>query len=267
MSDLSAAERYNMKKSKYLKAGLIAVFLLLTGIIYSCQRSGKEQPDSLLGTPLDTEDISLIESKDSAKDSEVKTTKSENIAKDSETAEINSKDIDKTVAEDTGKTEETAEQGNQISYVHICGAVVNPGVYEVKQETRIFEVIKLAGGFTEKAEENYINQAASVKDGEQIYIPTEEEVKEGSIKVPVDTSGAGETVTDNTQASKDNKININSAAKEELMTLPGIGEAKADSILDYRTTHGDFQSIEEVMNIVGIKEAVFNKMKDMIVVK
>lgn len=225
-----------MKKIKYLKAVLIAVVLVLTGIIYSCQRVGKEQPDSTLGTPLTTEEIKQTDA----------------LIDLPENTDIEKEDI-------TGKPKDAS------CYVHICGAVKRPGVYEVSPGTRIFEVIGKAGGFTKEADEAYINQAASVSDGQQVYIPTKEEVIKGEPKASADnkTPGGSEHLRSNPDSK--GKVNINTATKEELCTLPGIGEAKAGSIIDYRTNHGSFRSIEELKKIDGIKNAVYNKIKDLIV--
>ncbi|SHO51275.1 helix-hairpin-helix domain-containing protein [Anaerocolumna xylanovorans] len=227
-----------MKKYKYLKAGLIAVFLVLTGIIYSCQRNGKEQLDSTLGTPLTAE-------------------------------ETKQTDAPTNLPEDTDKEKEeiTGTPKEEKCYVHICGEVKKPGVYEVSKEARIFEIVDLAGGFTKEADKDYINQAASIEDGQQIYIPAKEEVLKGEKAKAADSGknpGSGQT-RDNTGNSGKINININTAAKEELCSLPGIGEAKADSIIDYRTNHGRFQSIEELKEIDGIKDGVYNKIKDRII--
>ncbi len=224
-----------MKKFKYLKAGLIAVFLVLTGIIYSCQRIGKEQSDSTLGTPLAAEETKQADALiDLPKDSDSK-----------------NEDI-------------TVTRVVETYYVHICGAVKKPGVYEVSPGARIFEVVEMAGGFTKEAAEDYVNQAASIEDGQQVYIPAEDEVLNGEFgdKETLAGSGQAQTGTDN-----NGKININTATKDELCTLPGIGDAKADSIINYRTDHGKFQSIEELKEINGIKDAVYNKIKDRIVIK
>ncbi|MGN6711907.1 helix-hairpin-helix domain-containing protein [Anaerocolumna jejuensis] len=241
-----------MKKIKYLKAGLIAVFLVLTGIIYSCQRGGNEQPDSALGTPLTAEETKQEDTlADLPKDTNIK--------------------------EDTDIKEDkvTAAKKEEKYFVHICGAVKKPGVYEVSQETRIFEVVSIAGGFTKEADEDYINQAVSIEDGQQIYIPTKAEVKKekagesGNMKKVSGklSQASGRLGQAQNDAGSTDKININSATKEELCTLPGIGEAKAGSIIEYRTSHGGFQSIEELKEIDGIKDAVFNKIKDSIVSK
>jgi len=129
------------------------------------------------------------------------------------------------------------------------------------------DVIVLAGGLTEDAAGDFTNQASLLEDGQQIYIPTLDEVKE---KTPLEFV-TGEPLPDkknNNNTDKSNGIvNINTASLEELMTLSGIGQAKAKSIVDYRETHNGFQSIEEIKNIVGIKDAVYNKIKDSISVK
>ena len=137
-------------------------------------------------------------------------------------------------------------------YVYVCGAVNAPGVYELKEGARVYEAIQLAGGLTEAAAADAVNQARIVTDGEQIRVPTVEEAQSRGAGV------AGEV----TEGTENNKININTAGKEELMTLTGIGEAKAESIMDYREKNGSFKSVEELMQIEGIKEGVFNKIKD-----
>lgn len=170
-------------------------------------------------------------------------------------------DVDSALAEnaDSGSGEDEPEGGNDTAatvFVYVCGAVNAPGVYELAAGARVFEAVALAGGMTEEASAESVNQARSVTDGEQIYVPTADEAK-------AQGTGVGEnTVTEGT----DKKININTAGKEELMTLTGIGEAKAQSILDYREEHGGFGSIEELMQIEGIKEGVFNKIKQDIMI-
>ena len=137
--------------------------------------------------------------------------------------------------------------------VYVCGHVQTPGVYTLPEGSRIYDAFVLAGGFTESAATEYWNQARVLADGEMIYVPSKEEVKDRRF----DDEDTGET-------SKSDKININTASKEELMTLPGIGETKALSILAYRQENGPFSSLEELKNVEGIKEAVFSKVKDLI---
>ncbi|WP_454970799.1 helix-hairpin-helix domain-containing protein [Dorea sp.] len=160
------------------------------------------------------------------------------------------------------KDQQTDREKLQICYVHICGAVKQPGVYELTADSRLFEAIQMAGGLTEEAADQVLNQAELIEDGSRIYVPTKEEVKAGM--------DIGDTLTQNEDnaekagSTSDGKVDINTAEKNELMTLPGIGEAKADAIVRYREEHGTFQKIEDLMEVEGIKEGVFQKVKDQI---
>ena len=162
-------------------------------------------------------------------------------------------------------------------YVHICGAVKQPGVYTVDTDARIYEVVALAGGFREDACTEYLNQAASIIDGSQIRIPTLEEAKaleeqgiQGTGTV-TDTSVYGSATSSAAAASSgmksdslDTLVNLNTASIEQLCTLPGIGNTKAASIIAYREQTGGFQNIEELLNVDGIKTGTFQKLKDKI---
>lgn len=141
--------------------------------------------------------------------------------------------------------------------VHVCGQVKNPGVYTLAKGARISDAITAAGGLTKEAAGDFINQAQKLEDEQQVYVPSEEEAKESPKEVQQET---------NNDSHSENKglININQATREELMTLPGIGEAKADMIINYREEHGRFATIEEIKNISGIKDGVFNKICDLI---
>lgn len=142
--------------------------------------------------------------------------------------------------------------------VHVCGAVVSPGVYLIEDGARVVQAIEAAGGVCDDAMQDYLNLAETVKDGGKIYVPTKEEVLTGDVQAGTDNTAAGETVL---------CVNINTATKSELMQLPGIGESKADSIIAYREEHGYFKSAEDIMLINGIKEAVYSRIKDYIKVK
>lgn len=148
--------------------------------------------------------------------------------------------------------------------VYVCGAVNCAGVYYVPQGAIKETAVSMAGGFRADADETYINLAQPVSGGERIYIPTKEETE--GMTFP-DTEVSGDPVVDmpGTEKTDSGKININTATKEELMTLPGIGESKADAIIAYREAQGKFQSTDELMNISGIKEGVYNKIKDLII--
>ena len=139
-------------------------------------------------------------------------------------------------------------------YIHVCGEVKKPGVYTFSTEPRVVEAVKKAGGFTGKADRFSINQAEKITDGTQLVIPVKgkkESRKKAENAGSIDQSG---------------KVNLNTASKEELMTLSGIGESKAAQILSYREENGAFQKIEDIMNISGIKEGIFNRIKNQIVV-
>lgn len=143
-------------------------------------------------------------------------------------------------------------------FVDVCGAVANPGVYELDADSRVFHAIDAAGGFLKEAASEYVNRAKSISDGEQVYIPTREEVQQQSLPA---LSGAG--VNDQADA----KVNLNTADKEQLMTLSGIGESKAEAILAYREESGGFQTVEDILNVPGIKEGTLAKIKDDIAVE
>lgn len=142
-------------------------------------------------------------------------------------------------------------------YVYVCGEVARPGVYELEAGSRLYAAIRAAGGMTEAADDDYLNQAESLQDGQQIYVPSREET-ETSKEI---LGGTGDM-----REEKSDKVNLNTAGKEELMTLPGIGEAKAESIIRYREEQGGFQSPKDLMKIEGIKTGVFNKIKEQVTV-
>lgn len=146
------------------------------------------------------------------------------------------------------------KQGNV--YVHITGAVKKPGVYIFDEPPRVIEVVEEAGGFTKDAVKSGVNQAEIVEDGVQIVITSKRDAKKKAQSGKA--GGTGEP------SAEDSRIDLNTATKEELMTLPGIGESKAVSIVAYRETNGNFKKIEDVMNITGIKDGIFEKIKDRI---
>lgn len=138
-------------------------------------------------------------------------------------------------------------------YVHVCGAVQSPGVYELPETARVCDAVFMAGGITADGDTDYINQAATLTDGERVYIPYREELAQLTEEEYLAGQKAGTASV---------KVNINTADAEELMTLNGIGEARAKSIISFREAKGPFSSIEEIMNISGIKAAAFERIKD-----
>lgn len=147
-------------------------------------------------------------------------------------------------------------------YVYICGEVANPGVYELSEDSRIYEAVDAAGGFTENAARESINLASKVSDGMQITIYNKEE----AASLPAGGTSAGKNSGQDQMLGSSSLVNLNTATKEELMTLKGIGESKAEDIIRYREKSGGFKKIEDIMKISGIKEAGFQKIKDSITV-
>ena len=145
----------------------------------------------------------------------------------------------------------TKDDSNTDIYVHICGAVINPGVYQVPAGTRVYQALELAGGSSDDAYLSGINLADKLADGQKVYIPAEGENAEGILSID---SGDVQSVM----------ININTASEAELMTLPGIGQSRAKDIINYRVKNGLFESIDDIMKVSGIKEAAFEKIKDLI---
>jgi len=148
----------------------------------------------------------------------------------------------------------------KIIYVHIDGAVIIPGIKEVEEGTRIFELIEIAGGLAEDADISKINLASVLKDEQKIIVPyiVKEEV--------INNSSSNTTSAKSTKANKSQlPININYATFEEFQLLNGIGPSMAQKIIDYREENGFFNSIEDIKNVSGIGEAKFNKIKDDIV--
>jgi competence protein ComEA len=154
-------------------------------------------------------------------------------------------------------------------YIYVCGAVRQPGVYPISSGMRVYEAIALAGGFSEEADEQWLNQAEMVQDSQRLYVYTKEEtqqLEEAGVTIDSADTASAAVQTQPTSDNTNGKININTADKETLMTLPGIGESRADAVIQYRQEHGAFFSIEEIQNISGIKNAVFSKLKDLITV-
>ena len=208
------------------------------------------------------------------------------------------------VADDGARQDSTGGNAQQSAtcFVHIYGAVVNPGVYELQEGSRIYQAVSAADGFAEEACQDYVNQARQVSDGMKIWIPTEKEPAKlltssgdgkggtdglggssaGTVNVsgPYGDSAGIETVnaqtanTDSVGAGADpgagtagsGLVNINTATVEQLCTLNGIGESRAKTIIAYREAHGNFAKKEDIMKVTGIKESSYAKIKDQITV-
>lgn len=195
-----------------------------------------------------------------------------------------SEGISKKKAEITESDQSLAMQQSvsQTIYVDVCGAVVNPGVYKLSSDSRVFQAIEKAGGYLPGAAASYLNRARSLYDGQQIYVPTQEEVDSKTIPLTQDETaqdGVVQEGTAQTGTAADNtadgtgttqagqRINLNTADVSQLSTLTGVGESKALAIIAYREENGPFTSIEDIMNVPGIKEGTYEKIKDKIAIE
>ena len=195
-----------------------------------------------------------------------------------------SEGISKKKAEITESDQSSAIQQpvSRTIYVDVCGAVVNPGVYELSSDSRVFQAIEKAGGYLPGAAASYLNRARSLYDGQQIYVPTQEEVDSQTIPLTQDetaqdgvvqegtaqTGTAADNTADGTETTQaGQRINLNTADVSQLSTLTGVGESKAMAIIAYREENGPFTSIEDIMNVPGIKEGTYEKIKDKIAIE
>ncbi len=172
--------------------------------------------------------------------------------------------------EDSGKEieiPETVDNELPVSVVvYVCGAVVNPGVYELSEGSRIDDAVTAAGGFSEDADRTYVNLAARLSDGSKLQIPTLSETSDETLAKEINSFDAEDNGSKSGASDEGGLININTASQTELATLPGIGEGIAGKIIKYRDENGSFKSIEDIMKVSGIKDKLFSKIKDQITV-
>lgn len=156
---------------------------------------------------------------------------------------------------------------NENIIVHVSGAVNKEGIVELKNNSRIIDAIDKAGGLKDEADITNINLAYIIEDGMKIHIPSKEE-KESTIIVEsnIDSGTVGQSNEIKSNNNKKLKININTATKTDLETLPGIGESTALKIIEYRKKKGKFKLIEDIKQVNGIGENKFNKIKELITV-
>lgn len=226
-------------KKNYFYTGITIGFFLIAGVCYSCSYKAKEESAAFVSSLENSKDGKTQDQALKGDDSQEETLQEVNLIRD-----------------------ETTDLEQAYLYAHICGAVVMPGVYQAKSNARLIDLIELAGGLREDAAEDYINQAQGVKDGQRIYIPTREEIRELSVSAYIE----GDKSSQETSKEAAAKININEAGEEELMSLSGVGQSKASSIIKYRNENGNFKAIEELMNIPGIKEGLFNQISSYITI-
>ena len=188
------------------------------------------------------------------------------------------------VTPDDSTSEDVDAKENKPLYVEVKGAVLNPGVFAVSDENIINDVIAMAGGFTDNAYTANINLSKRVTDELVIYVYTDSEYQKNNSNdnsskkednsytidkyidssVSIITSSSSDNVSNSSESGS--LININTASSEQLTTLPGIGDAKANNIIAYRTEVGYFKTIEELKNVNGIGDATFEQLKSLITV-
>lgn len=167
-------------------------------------------------------------------------------------SDLSSEDTSEDATDSADTTEET-EKKTEI-YVQISGAVADPGVYTFPADSRVYELIEAAGGLLPEAYDVSLNQAERLSDGQKIHVYTKEEAAEGLVP------------TEESSSTSDGKVNINTASTEELTSLKGIGQTRAESIVAYRQEHGAFAAVEDLKAVSGIGDATYQKIADAITV-
>lgn len=162
------------------------------------------------------------------------------------------------------------------AFVDIKGQVLNPGVYKINKNTKVIDVINMAGGLLETSDTSKINLAKKVKDEMVIIIYSVEEIKKSEIKeIKIDYSFNDAVINEKDIISNEDKVNdissvenklvnINTCTKEDLLSLSGIGESKAEAIIAYREENGSFKTIEDLLNVSGIGNSIYEKIKNYI---
>lgn len=208
------------KKDKIIYGLIVAVVILLANFIYTND----------VGSFFDNENrISLID-QDKLEDNKI-----------DDSLDLENESIDKSIKK-----------------VHISGEINNPGVYEIRDEQRLEDLIKEAGGLTNEADDRNLNLAQRLEDQMKIYIPN---INEENLLENTDRNQEALPVS-NTASSL---VNINTANKDELMSLPNIGDKRAEAIIEYRKTQ-KFEKIEDIKNVTGIGEKYYEALKDLITV-
>lgn len=159
-------------------------------------------------------------------------------------------------SQDDAEEDQDAESAETFLYVHVTGAVTKPGLYEMPQGSRVKDAVDAAGGFSKDAQQESVNLARLLSDGEQVVVASK------SAAAPSSSSASSSPST----SAQGGKVNINSANAEQLMEIDGIGEATAAKIIAYREENGPFKSIEDIKDVSGIGDKKFESMKDSITV-
>lgn len=192
---------------------------------------------------------------------------------------ISGETLDESLADASSVDETVLDSGLSATiYVDVDGAVLQPGVYSLPDNARVFDAVDAAGGLLPEACSEILNQAEHVSDGQKLYIMTKEEwevQKElGGLQEWTGTQeGTGKQGQNGTQGTQkqaeqdDELVDLNRATEGELCTLPGIGQTRAQAIIAYREVSGGFRSIDEIQNVSGIKSGTYEKIKNKIKVQ
>ena len=159
-----------------------------------------------------------------------------------------------------------ADPGAGLVVVHVVGAVLRPGVYSLPVGSRVADAVAAAGGNTGNAAPNAVNLARVLADGEQIYLPTADEASATASAAGMIGGTAGGVTAGGGGAAATGKVDLNRATAADLDTLPGIGPATAQKIVDDRTANGPFKTVEDLMRVSGIGEKKFDALKDLVTV-
>ncbi len=250
----------------YGKKKINIVLWLICLMLCGCTRREQlmETEDSALSVQDAAEDISAAEEEPSGGE-DVRPEESSGLSSGGET------DAGEIPA---GSADAEAAGEPQTIWVHVCGAVKEPDVYELPAGSRVYEAVQAAGGFAEDADSNYVNQVQKLSDGVKLVIPTTAQTEELAAQekdgAVVGVTDAGTETADSggsPATSAGGRVNINTASEAELCNIPGIGKTRAAAIVAYRQEKGGFTSIEDIMNVSGIKEGTYEKIKDTITVK
>lgn len=254
------------RKKALFSAAAVIVCMLAAGICYSCTGAALQEDTSVwqLGSETAQEELETCE--------EHKELGTENPVSD--TLGEWEAGPEGSGLEDAGSGCEGSEApGSTTSavWVHVCGCVRTPGLYSLPEGSRVWNAIEAAGGFSETAAADWLNLAQPIEDGMKIEVPDLEKAKQREEQgLTAELTGTGSKGALGAGRERDPvstaKVNLNTASLEELMTLKGIGRSRAEDIIHYREAFGRFQSIEDIMNVSGIKNAAFEKIKDSITV-
>lgn len=276
------------RKKALFSAAAVIVCMLAAGICYSCTGAALQEDTSVwqLGSETAQEELETCEEhKELGTENPVSDTLGEWEAEPAKKKRAKLGERSGTDGPEGSGVEDEEPEGSGFGcegseapgpetsavWVHVCGCVQAPGLYSLPEGSRVWNAIEAAGGFSETAAADWLNLAQPIEDGMKIEVPDLEKAKQREEQgLTAELTGTGGKGALSAGRERDPvsaaKVNLNTASLEELMTLKGIGRSRAEDIIHYREAFGRFQSIEDIMNVSGIKNAAFEKIKDSITV-